>query len=182
MNWNAKNNRGPRKLTKHQQLTYRIDEFVHDLLDMAKQTEDLKVEQKTNLLNAVAKWVAVKNKLIDGMEGEKLDEFRARLKKGSSHALGDAIAGPGTSGGGVSSQRVDYAQKSAAARRGGLAKAAAGRGLEPVEEPSGLAEFKARIPRADDRDDGGDRDDAGGAVPAADGRVGSVRPGLLGDF
>jgi len=178
MNWNAKNNRGPRKLTKHQQLTYRIDEFVHDLLDTAKQTEDLKIEQKTNLLSAVAKWVAVKNKLIDGLEGEKLDDFKSRLKKGSSHALGDAIAGPGTTGGGVSSQRVDYAQKSAAARLGGLATAAAGRA---VEEASGLAEFKARIPRADDRDDGGDRDDAGGAVPAADGDAERGGAHLLGD-
>jgi hypothetical protein len=178
-NWDKKHLRdGPRKVTVHQKLTYRIDEFVNTLINDTQKVE-LSIEQKTAVLNALGKWVAVKNKLIDGLEGEKLDDFKSRLKKGSSHALGDAIAGPGTTGGGVSTQRVDYAQKSAAARLGGLATAR--RGLEPLDEPTGLAEFKARIPRADDRDDGGDRDDAGGEVPAADGDAERGAAHLLGD-
>ena len=36
--------------------------------------------QKIALVNALGKWVAIKNKLIDAMEGEKLDDFRTGLK------------------------------------------------------------------------------------------------------
>jgi hypothetical protein len=139
----------PRK-SKHQKLTYRIDQYVHDLVDEAELNRGtLTIEQKTALLNALGKWVAVKNKLIDGMEGEKLDVFRARLKKGSSHALGDAIAGP--EAGAPYVQRVDYEQKARAGRKGMASRW----GLPDPELTDGgtgelLAEFKKRIPRADD--------------------------------
>jgi hypothetical protein len=99
------------------------------------------IEQKIALVNALGKWVAIKNKLIDAMEGEKLDEFRARLRQG------DALKG-------VYVQRVDYEQKSRAGRKG-MAK----RWGKPDPESfdgtgEQLSEFKKRIPRADESSDG----------------------------
>jgi hypothetical protein len=161
--------------TVHQRIVYHVDLFVDHLIAEAKRLDsELTIEQKTSLLNALGKWVAIKNKLIDGMEGERLDEFRARLKQGATPGQARGRAEP--TGGGQSSQRVDREQKRAAGRKGQLVRW----GLPPDPAsadgvPSGLAEFKKRIPRADDRDDGGARDDAGG-----DDR--GVRPGLLGDF
>jgi hypothetical protein len=121
---------------KHQKLTYRIDRYVHDLVDEAERdAKQLSIEQKTALINAFGKWVAIKNKLIDAMEGEKLDEFRARLKQGD---------------GAPYVQRVDYEQKSRAGRRG-----MARRWGKPDPESfdgtgEQLSEFKKRLPRADD--------------------------------
>jgi len=137
----------PRK-SKHQKLTYRVDSYVHRLIDQAEKSE-LTIAEQTSVLNAIGKWVVIKNKLIDGMEGEKLADFRARLKKGSSHALGDALGRAEPTGGGQSSQHVDREQKSRAGRLG------MGRrwGFDPELTDgtgAGLAEFKKRIPRADD--------------------------------
>jgi hypothetical protein len=135
----------------HQKLTHRVDRFVHALVDEAELSRGtLTIEQKTNLLNACAKWVAVKNKLVDAMEGEQLNDFRARLKKGSSHALGDAI-GRIPTGGGQSNQHVDYEQKARAGRRGMISRWGLSPDPESFDGPSEqLAEFKKRIPRADD--------------------------------
>ena len=95
---------------KHQKLTYRIDQYVHYLVDEAELSRGtLTIEQKIALINALGKWVAIKNKLIDAMEGEKLDEFRARLRQGD--ALKSETGAPYV-------QRVDYEQKSEAGRRG----------------------------------------------------------------
>jgi hypothetical protein len=141
----------PRK-SKHQKLTYRVDSYVHRLIDQAEKSE-LTIAEQTSVLNAIGKWVAIKNKLIDGMEGEKLDDFRARLKKGGSHAsLGDALGRAEPTGGGQSSQHVDYEQKRAAGRKGmarrwGLSDPALTDGDGTGEL---LAAFKKRIPRADD--------------------------------
>jgi hypothetical protein len=128
--------------TKHQKLTYRIDHYVHDLVDEAELSRGtLTIEQKIALINALGKWVAIKNKLIDAMEGEKLDEFRARIRQG------DALKGET---GAPNVQRVDYEQKSRAGRKG-MAK----RWGKPDPESfdgtgEQLREFKKRIPRPDD--------------------------------
>jgi hypothetical protein len=122
---------------KHQKLTYRIDQYVQDLVDEAELNRGtLTIEQKTNLLNALGKWVAIKNKLIDQMEGEKLDDFRARLKQAPGRATGAPYV-----------QRVDYEQKARAGRKGMASRW----GLPDPEltdgTGEGLAEFKKRIPR-----------------------------------
>src|SRR6516165_12625272 len=102
---------------KHQKLTYRIDQYVHDLVDEAELSRStLTIEQKIALINALGKWVAIKNKLIDAMEGEKLDEFRARLKGGAPKQQAGA---PNQH---VYNQRVDYAQKAAAGRKGMISR------------------------------------------------------------
>jgi hypothetical protein len=127
---------------KHQKLTYRIDQYVHDLVDEAERdAKQLSIEQKTALINAFGKWVAIKNKLIDGMEGEKLNEFRARLKQGD--ALKDETGTPYV-------QRVDYEQKSRAGRKG-----MASRWGKPDPESfdgtgEQLNELKKRLPRSHD--------------------------------
>ena len=134
--------------TVHQRIVYHVDQFVDHLIAEAKRLDsELTIEQKTSLLNALGKWVAIKNKLIDGMEGEKLDEFRARLKQGATP--GRALSRAEPTGGGQSSQHVDREQKSRAGRLG------MGRrwGFDPELTDgtgAGLAEFKKRIPRADD--------------------------------
>jgi hypothetical protein len=149
----------------HQRLTYRIDQYVHELVDEAEMNRGtLTIEQKTALLNAFGKWIAIKNKLIDGLEGEKFADFRARLKQG---------AAPGPETGPPYVQRVNREQKQAAGRKSAAARWGI---VDPATEPggpSGLAAFKARIPRADDRGDGGE-------VSAA-GADGSVNAPLLGD-
>jgi hypothetical protein len=136
---------------RHQKLTYRIDRYVHDLVDEAELNRGtLTIEQKTNLLNALGKWVAVKNRLIDAMEGEKLADFRARLKKGGRHALGDALGRAEPTGGGQSSQHVDYEQKARAGRRGMISRWGLSPDPESFDGPSEqLAAFKKRIPCAD---------------------------------
>jgi hypothetical protein len=157
--------------TVHQRIVYHVDLFVDHLIAEAKRLDsELTIEQKTNLLNALGKWVAIKNKLIDGMEGERLDEFRARLKQGDAAPKRQA----GVPNQHVYDQFVDREKKQAAGRKSAIARWGT---FDPATEPggpSGLAAFKARIPRADDRGDGGE-------VPAAGGSDGGVRPGLLGD-
>src|SRR6516162_6094583 len=54
----------------------RIDAFVEKLVKDAEKTP---VEVRISLFNALSKWVAVKNRLTDAMEGEQLYEFRKRL-------------------------------------------------------------------------------------------------------
>jgi hypothetical protein len=131
---------------KHQKLTYRIDQYVQDLVDEAELSRGaLTIEQKIALINALGKWVAIKNKLIDAMEGEKLDEFRARLRQGD--ALKSETGAPYV-------QRVDYEQKSRAGRKG-----MASRWGKPDPESfdgtgEQLSEFKKRLPRADESSDG----------------------------
>jgi hypothetical protein len=99
----------PRK-SKHQKLTCRIDEYINKLLNECDAaSKKLSVEQKVAVVNALGKWVAIKNKLIDAMEGEKLDDFRARLRQGD--ALKRETGAPYV-------QRVDYEQKSRAGRKG----------------------------------------------------------------
>jgi hypothetical protein len=146
-------------ITMHQRLTYRIDRYANTMISQAERLdESLTVEQKVTLLNALGKWVAIKNKLIDGMEGERLDEFRNRLKQGDPAPKRPA----GVPNQHVYDQRVDYEQKSRAGRKG-MAKRW---GLPDPEltdgTGAGLAEFKKRIPRADDRDQVGNHNDAGG--------------------
>src|SRR6516165_8040987 len=117
---------------KHQKLTYRIDQYVQDLVDEAELSRGaLTIEQKIALINAFGKWVAIKNKLIDAMEGEKLDEFRARLQQGD---------------GAPYVQHVDYEQNSRAGRKG-----MARRWGKPDPESfdgtgEQLSEFKKRLP------------------------------------
>jgi hypothetical protein len=154
--------------TVHQRIVYHVDLFVDHLIAEAKRLDsELTIEQKTSLLNALGKWVAIKNKLIDGMEGERLDEFRARLKQGAAAPKRQA----GVPNQHVYDQRVDHAQKARAGRKGMASRW----GLPNPELTdgdgigAGLTEFKKRIPRADDRGDGGtdggDRSDAGGVPP-----------------
>jgi hypothetical protein len=122
----------------HQRLTHRIDQYVHDLVDEAELNRGtLTIEQKTALLNALGKWVAIKNRLVDQMEGEKLNEFRVRLKQG---------AAPGPETGPPYIQRVDREQKSRAGRRGTAKRW----GLPDPDLTGGIgegiAEFKKRLP------------------------------------
>ena len=131
---------------KHQRLTYRIDHYVHNLVDEAELNGGtLAIEQKIALVNALGKWVAIKNKLIDAMEGEKLDDFRTGLKQADNLKRGT---------GAPYVQRVDYEQKSRAGRKGMASRW----GLSDPEKFDGtgeqLAEFKKRLPRADDGGDG----------------------------
>jgi hypothetical protein len=132
---------------KHQKLTYRIDQYVHDLVDEAElHSSTLTIEQKVALVNALGKWVAIKNRLIDAIEGEKLNDFRARLRQGD--ALKRETGAPYV-------QRVDYEQKARAGRKGMASRW----GLPDPELTDGdgtgelLAEFKKRIPRAGDSSD-----------------------------
>ena len=127
---------------KHQKLTYRIDQYVHDLVDEAELSRGtLTIEQKIALINALGKWVAIKNKLIDAMEGEMLDDFRARLKQ--SDALRGETGAPHV-------QRFDYEQKSRAGRKGMARRW--GRPDPESFDGTGeqLSEFKKRLPRSDD--------------------------------
>jgi hypothetical protein len=126
---------------KHQKLTYRIDQYVHDLVDEAELSRGtLTIEQKIALINALGKWVAIKNKLIDAMEGEKLDEFRARLGQGNALRGAPYV------------QRVDYEQKSRAGRKGMARRWGKPESFDGTGEE--LSEFKKRIPRADESSDG----------------------------
>ena len=105
--------------TVHQRIVYHVDLFVDHLIAEAQRRDnELTIEQKTSLLNALGKWVAIKNKLIDGMEGEKLDEFRARLKKGDAAPKRKT----GVPNQHVYDQRVDPKQKSAAGRKGMISR------------------------------------------------------------
>jgi hypothetical protein len=137
---------------KHQKLVYRVDEYASTLINEAELLKnELSIEQKISLLNSLGKWVAIKNKLIDALEGEKLADFRTRLKQGSSHALGDVLGRAEPTGGGQSSQRVDYEQKARAGRRGMISRWGLSPDPESFDGPSEqLAAFKKRIPRADD--------------------------------
>jgi|SRR6516164_10067446 len=142
-----------KNLPLNQQITRRIDKFVMSLLDHTeKHGENLPLEEKISLLAAFGKWVAIKNKLMDVMEGEQLNDIRKRLH--------NPDASPSS---GYAFTREERARGSRAGVDKRLGRSyAVGDGAE-------LGDFKARLPRRGDRRPDGDRDAGGGKDnPAAD--------------
>jgi len=135
-----------KNLPLNQQITRRIDKFVMSLLDHAeKNPEDTPLELKISLLTAFGKWVAIKNKLMDVMEGEQLNDIRKRLHGPDASPLS-----------GYAFTREERARGSRAGVDKRLGRNyAAGDGAE-------LGDLKARLPRRGDRRPDGDRDAGGG--------------------
>jgi hypothetical protein len=120
----------------NQQITRRVDKFVLDLLEHAeKQQDNLPLEERIALLTAFGKWVAIKNKLMDVMEGEQLNDIRKRLH--------DPDASP-FSGHTFTREERARGARNAVNKRLGRKYATAGDGAQ-------LADLQARLPRRGDR-------------------------------
>lgn len=129
-----------KNLPMNQRLAKRMDEYMLRLLDEAEMASgQLTIEQRLAVFNSLGKWVAIKNKLMDVMEGEQLNDLRTRLYSGE--APGDT---------------TERTRRANAAKRG-----------YATGNARGLAELKARLPRAGQRGHDGDRDDGGGAPDPA---------------
>jgi hypothetical protein len=147
-----------------------IDSFVRGILKEVGEAHDppLPLLTKLDVLDKLAKWFAVRNKLVAAgdadNEGGQLDSFRNRLK--ASHAIGRKTPGilgdrPGDF------VNTTYARRPVDERRDG--------------DGADLASLRARLPRADDGDHGDDRDDDGGEDDPVFRDGGSVRADLSGD-
>jgi len=127
----------------NQQLARRIDDYVIRLLDEAEMASGkMPIEMKIAVLGALGKWVMIKNKLMDVMEGEQLNDLRKRLHADDGPATGHLV------------------KRTSGYRGRGDATAYAGR--PDYTAPRSLAELKARVPRPGQHGDDGDRDDGGG--------------------
>ena len=142
----------PRLTEENAVLVNAIDVFANGLLKEASEANDppLPLLTKLDVLDKLARWVAVRNKVAapnepDDNEGGQLDIIRSRLK--ARNAAGRKTPGvlgdrPGDF------VNTTYARRPVDERRDG--------------DGADLAALKARLPRADDGGDDGDRDDARG--------------------
>lgn len=147
-------------------LVKRIDVFATEILKQAFDQKDppLAIAVQLDVLDKLAKWVSVRNKLVDAGEepdGRALDGIRNQLK---SNASSRALPRLGQRPGDFVTQRY-------------------GRRPQDLRDDDGadLAALKARIPRADAGGDDDDRDDACGEDDPDSGDDRGVHADVSGD-
>ena len=130
------------------QLIKKIDVFATAILKEASEDKDppISLDTKLDVLDRLARWVAVRNKLTgkaEDLEGAELTAYRSRLKESNV----------------ARRKTVRDEQPGAFVTRP--------YGRRPLEvrgetDGAGLAALRACLPRADHGGDDDDRDDAGG--------------------
>jgi len=152
-------------------LVKRIDVFATEILKQAfnptkpgSKDPPLPLEMQLNILDKLAKWVSVRNKLADAgeqLEGGALDGIRNQLK---SNAAGRTLPRLGERPGDFVTHRY-------------------GRRPQDLNDSdgAGLADLKSRLPRADAGGDDNDSDDAGGEDDPVSSDSGGVHADLSGD-
>jgi len=160
----------PRLTEENAVLVNAIDVFANGLLKEASEANDppLPLLTKLDVLDKLARWVAVRNKVAapnepDDNEGGQLDVIRSRLK--ARNAAGRTYPPLGERPGDFVTHR--YGRRAQEEPRDG--------------DGADLASLKARLPRADDGGDDGNRDDAGGSDDPVFRDGGSVRADVPGD-